>query len=341
MKLRIDKELLKIISVLIGIVFVCMLAFKLLARWEARYSIEAIADAGHNNQDHMEQEADAVFYEGQWYGNRQNLETILIMGIDKYTNEVTHGSYNNNQQADFLLLLVLNHESRSFSALQINRDTMATIPMLGVREEPAGTFIGQLALAHTYGDGGKRSCENTVQAVSDFLYHVKIDHYISLTMEAVKEINDMAGGVSLTLLDDFTDYNPAMAKGAERKLTGEEALLYVRERKKLDNSTNLNRMKRQQQYLMALKDSISANTAHDNLFLENAIMSVSEHMVSDYTFNQLTNLSIKVSEYQDDGLMGLEGEIRKGNEYMEFYADEEKLQKIIMELFYKPYEGEE
>ena len=37
----------------------------------------------------------------------------------------------------------------------------------------------------------------------NFLMDVKIDHYISLTMDSVAVMNDLVGGVEVTVLDDF------------------------------------------------------------------------------------------------------------------------------------------
>ena len=95
----------------------------------------------------------------------------------------TPEGYVNNQQADFLLLLVMDKQHETCTPIQLNRDTMTQIQILGVTGEPAGTFTGQLALAHTYGSGEEDSCENTVLAVENLLYGMEIDHYVSLTMD--------------------------------------------------------------------------------------------------------------------------------------------------------------
>jgi anionic cell wall polymer biosynthesis LytR-Cps2A-Psr (LCP) family protein len=124
-------------------------------------------------------------YKGENYALREDLETVLLLGVDKYVTETGVESYNNTQQADFLMLIIFDRTNKSYTALQLNRDTMTEITMLGVRGEQAGVFTGQLALAHTYGSGGKDSCRNTVDAVSNLLYGIDIDHYVAVTMDAV------------------------------------------------------------------------------------------------------------------------------------------------------------
>lgn len=336
MKVGIRKKNRKILLAALGIVLSCVLFFGLISLWEARYgTAETVTSSNSNSPDTTENE-DAVFYNGQWYVPRQNVESVLVMGVDKYETETTADSYNNSQQADFLTLLIVDQKNNSYTTLQINRDTMANIPILGVRGEEAGSFTGQLALTHTYGSGGSDSCRNTVKAVSDFLFGVKIDHYISLTMDAIPKINDMVGGVSLTLLDDFTMYNPAMQKGKEVHLTGDMALAYVRYRKDLEDTTNVNRMKRQRQYLSALKGRISENAKSNDSFVLETLDAVSKYMVSDCTVNQLSDLFEKCLAGQDNGITEIAGKSIKGKEYMEFHADEDSLKKTVISLFYEP-----
>ena len=93
---------------------------------------------------------------------------------------------------------------------------MTQIRILGVTGEPAGTFTGQLALAHTYGSGEEDSCENTVLAVSNLLYGMEIDHYVSLTMDGVALLNDLVGGVTVEVLDDFSGIDDSPGAGGDR-----------------------------------------------------------------------------------------------------------------------------
>ena len=190
-----------------------------------------------------------IRYNGQWYVLNDDIETILIMGLDKYESQVQTDSYNNDMQADFLTLLILDRGEDTATALHLNRDTMAQMNVLGLRGEVVDTTTAQLALAHTYGRGEKDSGKNTADAVSGFLYDVPVDHYLSLTMDAVQALNDLVGGVPVIVLDDFTGVDAALVKGQKVTLKGEQALTYVRTRQGVGDETNEQRMKRQQQYM--------------------------------------------------------------------------------------------
>lgn len=312
------------------LVFICLYLVRL---WE---TYNATAPAVSPTLPVESNDVGLTYYEGAWYAPRRGLDTILLIGVDVLDDTDQIDSYTNNQQGDFLLLLLLNHDDQTFSAIHLNRDTMTEIQILGVTGEPAGTFTGQLALAHTYGDGGTDSCENTVQAVSNLLYGIEIDHYISITMDAVPVLNDMVGGVTVKVMDDFSEIDPELIQGETVTLRSQQALTYVRTRRDLEDSSNLHRMERQRQYMAALLEQVQSLSDEEPKFLSEAVLTLSEYLVSDCTVNQLSDLGTYVQDYQFTGIQTLEGEAVKGEEYMEFYVDEDAVRDIVMELFYAP-----
>lgn len=271
---------------------------------------------------------------GTWYAPKSNLETLLMIGVDKMEPLQDSGSYNNNAQADFLLLAIFDKNKETTTILHINRDTMAQIPVLGVTGQPAGTITGQLALAHTYGSGLQDSCMNTVQAVSDFLGGIKIDHYVGMTMGAVPYINDLIGGVPVTVLDDFSGVDDSLVKGEKITLKGEQALHYVRIRKDLEDSSNLNRMQRQQQYLMSMAEQVEKLDDDFSVSAEQ-IGKISKHIVSDCSIDTLSRMAEQFADYPIQEMQDMKGEAKKGETYMEFYPDQDALEKQIQELFYE------
>lgn len=266
---------------------------------------------------------------------REGIQTVLIMGLDKYERPEEAIGYTNKLQSDFLMLLVISPEEGRCDVLHLNRDTMTEIRRLGIGGGAAGTFIGQLALAHTYGSGGSDSCLNAVKAVSNLLGGIKIDHYMTLTMDAVGIINDMAGGVTVEVLDDMTDLDPALEQGKEVTLMGDQALLYVRTRYGLSDSSNLHRMERQRQYLRSFYERLVDCQREDANFLTKVLARVSDSFVSDCTVNQLNDLGKLVGETELGEFLALEGEAVVGDTYMEFYPDEQSLQDTIQRLFYR------
>lgn len=327
MRVQNDRNKTKIVLNLLAVL--CLLACMLLLvlAWEQRQ---------HQAQPSaISSDRRSIQYLDSIYVPRDDLDTVLILGIDKFGAAADPEQYRNSQQSDFMLLLSLDRKQKTYNALHLNRDTMTEIPVLGVTGEHAGSFNGQLALSHTYGTGGKDSCRNSVKAVSDLLHGVKIDHYLSLTMDAVSILNDYAGGITVEVLDDFSEVDPTLVQGEIVTLKGEQALTYVRTRKDLDDSSNLHRMERQRQYLTALREQIYSKSQNDPEFFAKALIQVSDYMFSDVTINQMSAINEKIEDYTFTGFYTLEGEAVKGDEYMEYYVDEDALMETVLNLYFE------
>ena len=264
---------------------------------------------------------------------KQNLETVLILGLDKNEYPQDKRAYLNDMQSDLNLLLVIDRQEKTCTPLLLNRDTMTKITRLGVFGDAADSFTGQLALAHTYGSGGSDSCLNSKRAVTDLLGE-EVDHYMSFTMDSVPTVNDAVGGVSVTVLEDFGEEHPQLKKGSETLLLGEDALLYVRGRKDVGDQTNLSRMERQQQYMSALMEKLRACAGENPDFLTSLTLKLGDSFQTDYSVSQLQELSALLLECRVEPFVTLAGEAQKGEEFMEFYVDEASLTQTVQDIFY-------
>ncbi len=339
MKFRVDVRVLKGTAAILAVVLVLLAGMLLLQRWENTQDapVSSSGEASSVEAGAPVDGREITYYNGTAYAKKENLETVLLLGVDKFEGETPEG-YINNQQADFLLLLVMDKENETCTPIQLNRDTMTQIRILGVTGEPAGTFTGQLALAHTYGSGEEDSCENTVLAVSNLLYGMEIDHYVSLTMDGVALLNDLVGGVTVEVLDDFSGIDDSLVQGETVTLQGQQALTYVRSRGGLEDSSNLRRMERQRQYLSALQQQLKAAVQQEDGFTLDALLQLNEYMVSDCTVNQLSDLGDSLAAYQVSDILTTPGDAQEGEEFMEFTVDEDALQQLVMDVFYEPVE---
>ncbi len=276
-----------------------------------------------------------IYHNNRKYKPKDYLDTVLLLGIDSFGKVYESASYNNSNKADFIALLIFDNNNKTCTVLQINRDTIAEIPVLGVTGEKAGTVTGQLALAHTYGNGLELSCKNTVKAVSNFLYQTEIENYLSLNMDAVAALNDVVGGVEVEVLDDFSEIEPALVKGEKVLLTGEQALTYVRGRGGVGDQTNISRMNRQRQYMGEFAKKIKTAYESDNELVLNAYNAIADYMVTDCSITVLSDTAERLSSYEIKEIITPEGEIVESEEYIEFYADNEKLKELIISIFYE------
>lgn len=325
-KKRNDKrKLMRGLAVALLAVFLLTGAFLLLELWEKRQSI------------FPEQKTENTVYEynGVEYVKNEDVESFLILGLDKFEDAINNDSYNNDQRADFLMLLVFDNSEKKFTAVHLNRDTMVNMNVLGVAGQKIGTVNKQLALAHTYGNGKDVSCRNTADAVSELLNGVKVNHYLSITMDAVPILNDLLGGVEVTVLDDFSGIDDTLIKGETVTLHGDHALTYVRERYGLEDSSNSTRMVRQRQYMTAVYDKAMLEIENDDNFVIEASSKLADYIVSDRSVNQLQEIAKKLSQYKFTEIETLEGESVVKDGLMEFRPDADSIDKIVFELFYK------
>ena len=123
-----------------------------------------------------------ITYNGKKYKYNSDLRTMLFMGVDK--NEVVTVKENTGRsgQSDCLVLLVLDTDKKTTTLLEISRDSMADVKIYGIDGDYMATETAQIATQYAYGDGEKRSCQLTREAVSNLLYDIPIHDYLSLNM---------------------------------------------------------------------------------------------------------------------------------------------------------------
>lgn len=292
------------------------------------------ADSSAENIVVDENERSTIKVNGKTYALKENIETVLLMGVDNDGTVESTETYRNDDVADFLLVVVLDHSDGSYKSLAINRDTMAKVPVLGVTGTLLNWMDGQISLAHTYGSGTEDSCRNQVRAVSELLYQQNIAHYASFDIPAVGIANDAVGGVTVTIEDDFGEERPDMAVGTTVKLNAEQAELFVRGRATVADKTNVNRMSRQKTYIKAWRELALKKLDSDSNFFFDLLGMTSDYMVSDMTINQLSDFANQVAAYEDKGTFDIAGTSQKGEKYMEFIYDESALQQQVLDLWY-------
>ena len=277
---------------------------------------------------------DTVTYNDSTYIENDSADTVLIVGLDSYDQESSE-SYTNTELADFVLLVEINNETKEITPVHINRDSMVEYDVLGVKGDIVGTEVGQIALSHSYGDGGLDSLINTKNCVSNLFKGIDIDYYVQVSMDSVAIVNDDLGGIEVYVEDDFSSVDPSLTINEYHVLQGEQALTYVRTRASLPDSTNLTRMKRQREYFRNLFTAFINQSKDDDDLAIDIFEDIGDSMVSNATNTELQDLLTKAQDYKLNDSVVLEGEAIKGETYMEYYIDEDNLMKIVTSIFMK------
>lgn len=317
----------KYIAVALVVVFLIAAVFLLLEVWErnqGQFSDTSTEDG-------------VVRYKGKDYVLKDNVETFLVLGLDKYKGANSADSHESGVQADFLMLFVFNNDTKQCTAVHINRDTMTRVNKLSVGgTSVVESYTKQIALAYNYvnDDNDKIRCGNTKASVEFLFRDIDVNHYMAMTMDAVPAMNDLVGGVEVTVLDDFTGIDDSLIKGEKATLTGEQALRYVRTRYGLEDSTNSTRMARQQQYINAFCDKVNSRIKADDEFLVKFADTMDDYVVYDSSNHKMQKFAEKFDDYEFLGIREIEGESKLGDEFIEFYPNGDSILEIVIDLFY-------
>lgn len=280
-----------------------------------------------------------VLYEGREYRYNRNIRTYLMMGIDTDQKVAKAQNYNSGGQSDAMFLLVADSETETLKVISIHRNTMADIELCDEDGNSLGNVTSQICLQHAFGDGKKLSCTRSVDAVAKLFGNIPISGYLAMNMGAIPQMNDAVGGVTLTVLQDlsYADYDVSLHKGDEVTLNGQEAYCYLRTRDLGEYDSATDRLRRQEQYIVAYFDQLHKAAAGDASRVVDLYHSISDYLVTSVDF---TNLITELMHYEfsQNQMYTVPGETVLGEKYEEYHVDEDAMQKLIIQVFYRPVE---
>ena len=295
-----------------------------------------MADHYRINSDSSTDSREMITYKNETYVKKGNLETYLIAGIDAPGKVEKVTEYDGTGQCDVLAVIVRDRSTDQCKLLSIDRNTITAVKSL----DNDGTYLDttdiQISLAHAMGFDQQVRAENTVDAVSHLLGDQTIDGYAMVNMGAIQVVNDMVGGVTVTIEDDFSDVDPSMKKGETVTLMGEQAEKYVRSRKEISDGSNQNRMSRQSTYEEAFKPAFRNKCAENSKFPLEVYHAMEDYMTTNISAKKFCRLAILMSDENQDEKVAISGTYGLDeDEWQTFTPDEDSLQEAILELFYQ------
>jgi len=154
---------------------------------------------------------------------------VLFLGADARTPQ-TQG------YTDSINILSIDKNTKEVSILSIPRDTRVQI---------AGKGVDKINSAYAYGD-----INTTKKTVENFL-KLRIYYYVLVDFTDFKELVDSLGGITMNVEPHISAVRPELhGKTGVSKLTGDEALIYVRFRQ--DSESEGGRMKRHREAITAI-----------------------------------------------------------------------------------------
>lgn len=281
-------------------------------------------------------ESKDIVYNGKTYTPKGNLETYLFAGIDSPGKVEELKEYDGTGQCDVLMVLVRDRSTDQCQYVTIDRNTITPVNSL----ENNGNYIStddiQISLAHAMSLDHTKRAENTVEAVSTLLGGATIDAYAMVNMSAIQIVNDMVGGVTVTIEDDFSGLDDTLKKGETVTLMGEQAEEFVRGRSELKDDTNQNRMARQAQYETGLKAAFAQKCSEDNTFPLDVYHALEDYMTTTVSAKKFSRLAILMTDDKEDTSLTIDGTYSiDDNDWQAFTPDPDSLQQVILQLFYQ------
>ncbi len=280
-----------------------------------------------------------ILYKNQSYPLKRSISSVLLIGTDNNVDDADQihddNYFHNFNYADFLVILVFDHDAKTVTPFQICRDTMCNVTRVNIENQPIASRIMQITLAYSYGSGKEDSCINTRNCVKDLLFGAPIDNYLAFTMDAVPLINDLVGGVTVTLESDVPSLGPDYVKGTTVTLKGKDVLKFVRYRDTSRIDSNLTRMENHRLYINGFTASAREAAGKDPDLAVRAFKLANPFLHTDLTVDHVQRIVDDLIHYELQPFVTADGvyEHREGEQFPGFYVDEASLWSCVKSTF--------
>lgn len=251
--------------------------------------------------------------------------SILLLGIEDYS---TNGQ---NGRADTIIIMTSDPNTNEINMVTVPRDTRVNIENAAEFSE-INKINSAYALGSVTGYGDVKLQVETVEKLLD----VPIDYYVAIDFNGFRDIVDALGGVTIDVKKAFWEENfynneKIQFEQGEQHLSGEEALAFVRMRKRPVNAS-YSRDERQRQFIKATIDqALSAGT----LFKVGKISDIlGENIKTDLSVNEIFDLQKIFSKSEGLSIQSIEikGEDRYVGRGSYFIPEEESLKEVSEKL---------
>lgn len=299
------------------------------------------------NVDSVDNNGKTITYKGETYNFNEDVTTLVLMGIDEtdYEYEGTKRAIDGTS-ADAVYIAVIDTEKESVTLLNVPRNSMVDVDVYDKDGNFVETKNEQLFLSHSYLDSKEKSAENTLKSLETLFNGMNFDTYYAINHDAVEEVNDSIGGVTLTPQVEFYSVNEQKYIKAGEKFTlkGHDAVMYIRSRE-WDNSdlyVDNNRVSRQVQYMQEFSKQLFPSIKEDPSVVEDMYNAVKENTTTNIDVSKFTYLVTTaiagLDSYKDIKYDVVKGELTEGDIYNEYNVDKDALMEQMIKLFYEKAE---
>lgn len=291
---------------------------------------------------------DWVVYDGKIYEYREDILNFLLLGIDhggSLSSETRLSDWDAGQ-ADTIFLVTLDQTDKRISMIGIPRNSMVNVDIFNSESEHIETIYNQICLQYGYAGGGELGLEKMKESVSELMHGLPIHGACAVSFDAISVITDRLGGIEVVVPDDMTGYNKAYTQGSTQKLTGRNVVNYLRYRQYSELGSPTTRLERQKDFMRVAAGQVMQEIKANPMFIKEIYESLRAYMNTDISVDEAVYTGTKAldctideqSFYQLTGMDKAEYFVREnGNQdfYDDYYIDEDALQRIMFEVFYR------
>ncbi len=273
-------------------------------------------------------------YNGTKYRYNSDIVSVLFLGIDRTTQRGGRQINQNGYQADTLMVAAMNTKTRDITLINIPRDTVTDVMKFDGMGEYAAKTPSPICTAHSFGDGDVTSGQMTEAAVSNLLYGIPVNCFISMDIDGIDKAAGLVGGVPVEIIEDMTMIDPEMKKGETFVLDENTAENYVRDRQ-LPGMSGLNtdRMKRQMQFSEAFLDVFRKRITQDKSFAIMFLKEMRPYISMDMSPRELIYAVCSLLEGKDKmQVIALKGEKMEEG----YFLDEKELKDMVIKTYFIP-----
>ena len=205
-----------------------------------------------------------------------NFRNIAIFGIDSREDTFSKGN-----RSDCIIIASMNNDTKEVKLVSVYRDTYVQIEGHGLDK-----------ITHAYSYGEAPLAIKTLNTNFD----LNITEFVTVNFDAVKEIVDDIGGISMNITSEEVSQIPGLTKAGTYNLTGEQALAYARIRHA--EGGDYKRTERMRDVLTAVLNKVKTFSISElNKFIDEVLPKVYTNITAGDVFSMIPSLaSIKVTD---------------------------------------------
>jgi len=208
--------------------------------------------------------------------NLSKFRNIAIFGIDS-----REDTYSKGNRSDCIIIASMNNETKEVKLVSVYRDTYVQIEGHGLDK-----------ITHAYSYGEAPLAIKTLNTNFD----LNITEFVTVNFDAVKDIIDDIGGISMNITSEEVSHIPGITKAGTYTLTGEQALAYARIR--YASGGDYKRTERMRDVLTAVVNKVKTfDISQLNKFIDNVLPKVYTNITASDIFSMIPSAtSIKITD---------------------------------------------